>query len=337
VIVSERDLLTPLGERLLLYRSPRSEHDGGFADDVRAGLSAERKHLTPKYFYDELGSALFEAICYLPEYYLTRAEAEILEANAAAVIDLLERPLELIEFGSGSARKTRTIIGAALQRQERLQYHPVDISPTALLDSSAGLVAEYERLHVTAYASDYMTLLASARLSTSNRVLALFLGSNIGNYDPGEAAVLLRAMSSAFKPGDALLLGTDLKKDPRVLELAYNDPTGVTAAFNKNLLGRINRELCGHFDLDAFEHVARYDAARGAVDSFLVAGRGQSVPIEALELTVRLNAAEAIHTESSYKFDAADIGRLAQRSGFRVRSSWSDAGRRVAVSLLQVA
>jgi dimethylhistidine N-methyltransferase len=336
VIVSERDLLTPLGERLLLYRSPQQARSANFAEDVRAGLSAAPKHLAPKYFYDELGSALFEAICYLPEYYLTRAEAEVLESNAAEIVKVLQGPLELVEFGSGSARKTRAIIGAVLERQERLDYHPIDISATALLDSSTALVTEYERLHVTAYASDYVELLASARLSTSKRLLALFLGSNIGNYDPLEGARLLRAMSSAFKPGDALLLGTDLKKDPRVLELAYNDPTGVTAAFDKNLLGRINRELGGRFDLDAFEHVARYDGARGTVDSFLIAQRSQTVPIEALGLSVRLSAAESIHTESSYKFDSGDVERLAQRSGFRVERAWSDAAQRFLVSLLVV-
>jgi L-histidine Nalpha-methyltransferase len=198
------------------------------------------------------------------------------------------------------------------------------------------LVAEYERLHVTAYADDYFEVLSSARLSTSDRVLALFLGSNVGNYEPDEAEALLRAMSAAFKPGDALLLGTDLKKSSKVLELAYNDPTGVTAAFDKNLLGRINRELGGHFDLDAFDHVARYDAVRGVVESFLVARRGQTVPIAALGMEARFVASETIHTESSYKFAADDVIRLAARSGFRVEQRWTDSEERFAVSLLVI-
>ena len=336
MLVSQPYRLTPVGERLLLYAAPSRAAVASFADDVRGGLEGASKHLPPKYFYDELGSALFEAICYLPEYYLTRAEAEILEARAGEIAAALGGPIELVEFGSGSARKTRTIIGAALQRQARLEYHPIDISATALLDSATALVTEYERLHVTAYAGDYVELLASTRLRTSQRVLALFLGSNVGNYDPVQAVALLRAMSSAFKPGDALLLGADLKKDPRVLEPAYDDPTGVTAAFNKNLLGRINRELGGRFDLDAFGHEARYDAARGSVDSFLVARRGQVVPIEALGISVRLNVAETIHTESSYKFDGADIEQLAGGSGFRVERTWTDAGGRFSVSLLMV-
>jgi L-histidine N-alpha-methyltransferase len=323
-----------VSERFSLYRSPDRAGADSFADDVRAGLSAPRKHLMPKYFYDELGSALFEAICALPEYDLTRTEAEILERFAPEMVAALGEAVEIVEFGSGSARKTRALLAAALARQGRVSYHPIDISPSALLASSAALVAEYENLDVTAYASDYFDVLASAQLSTDGRVLGLFLGSNIGNYDPVAARTLLRAIAAAFKPGDALLLGTDLKKDAAVLERAYNDPTGVTAAFNKNLLARINRELGGHFDLDAFEHVARYDATRGAVDSFLTAQRGMTVPIDALGMDVRLTAAETIHTESSYKFNEHDIAVLAANSGFRVARRWTDDAVRFAVSLL---
>ena len=336
VIVPHLGELFPVSERFSLYRSPERAGVDSFGDDVRAGLCAPRKYLMPKYFYDELGSALFEAICALPEYDLTRTEADILERFAPEMSAALGEPVEIVEFGSGSARKTRALLAAALARQERVSYHPIDISPSALLASSAALVAEYERLDVTAYASDYFDVLASARLSTNGRVLALFLGSNIGNYDPVAANTLLRAIATAFKPGDALLLGTDLKKDAAALELAYNDPTGVTAAFNKNLLARINRELGGHFDLDAFEHVARYDATRGAVDSFLTAQRGMTVAIDALEMEVRLTAAETIHTESSYKFNERDIEAMATDGGFRVAQRWTDDAARFAVSLLTI-
>ena len=336
MILPDCDRTTALGDRFTLYRAPETAQVASFADDVRSGLTVGQKHLPPKYFYDDLGSALFEAICELPEYYLTRAETEILERYADGMIAALDGPLELVEFGSGSARKTRALIGAALERQSELTYHPIDISPGALVTSSSSLVAAYERITVTAYASDYVELLASARLRTSKRVLALFLGSNIGNYEPVAAEHLLRAMSSSFKRGDALLLGTDLKKDAAVLERAYNDPTGVTAAFDKNVLGRINRELGGAFDLDAFEHVARYDAARGCVDSFLVARRGMSVPVEGAGVIVRLRTSEPIHTESSYKFDLSDVEGLAARSGFRLARHWTDAERRFAVSLLLI-
>ncbi len=336
MIVPQRDDVSPLGERFSLYSSPAGVTSDNFADDVRTGLTAARKSLLPKYFYDELGSALFEAICILPEYYLTRAEAEILERYAPEMVAALEEPVEIVEFGSGSARKTRALLSAALTFQDTVSYRPIDISPSALIASSTALVAEYAGLEVTAYASDYFDVLASARLSTAGRVLALFLGSNIGNYDPAASRALLRAMSAAFKPGDGLLLGADLKKDAAELELAYNDPTGVTAAFDKNLLARINRELGGHFDLDAFEHVARYDALRGVVDSFLVARRGMNVAIDALNIDVRLSPAETIHTESSYKFDEHDIAALARDSGFTVARRWTDAAARFAVSLLVI-
>lgn len=334
MITPESASLVPVSDRFALYRAPERSATASFADDVRSGLTAPRKQLPPKYFYDELGSALFEAICVLPEYYLTRTEAEILECSASEIVAALGGVIELVEFGSGSARKTRALIAAALARQDRLEYHPIDISPAALIGSAAGLVAEYERLHVSAYASDYFDVLESASLRTSQRVLALFLGSNIGNYDPTAARVLLGAMSAAFKPGDGLLLGADLKKDASVLERAYNDPTGVTAAFNKNVLARINRELGGRFDLDGFVHAARYDATRGSVDSYLVAQRGMRVSVDALGIDLRFAATETIHTESSHKFDARDIASLASDCGFRVGATWMDREQRFAVSLL---
>ena len=336
MILHEHDQLTPVGERFLLYRAPAPIATASFADDVRSGLTARPKCLPPKYFYDELGSALFEAICALPEYDLTRNETQILERYASEMIGALDGPIEIVEFGSGSARKTRMLIGAALEVQKRVTYHPIDISPSALIGSATSLVAEYEGLDAVAYASDYFEVLESARLRTSKRVLALFLGSNIGNYEPVAGERLLRAMSSAFKPGDALLLGTDLKKDAAIMERAYNDPTGVTAAFDKNVLARINRELGGNFDLDAFEHVARYDGVRGVVESYLVAQRGMTVPIDALGLDVHFSTAESIHTESSYKFDRDDIARLAANSGFRVERMWTDDAQRFAVSLLVI-
>jgi len=328
--------LTPVSERFLLYRAPQPGLTASFADDVRAGLTAVPKRLAPKYFYDDLGSALFEAICELPEYYLTRVETQILERYADEMIAALPGPVELVEFGSGSARKTRVLVAAALAVQDELAYHPIDISASALIGSASVLAREFDRLSVTAYASDYVEVLASARLRTSKRVLAMFLGSNIGNYQPDAAAELLSRMSASFKPGDGLLLGTDLKKETSVLERAYNDPTGVTAAFDKNLLARINRELGGRFDLDAFSFAARYDAVRGSVDSFLVAQRGMTVPIVGLDLDVRFSPAETIHTESSFKFDARDIERLAARSGFRVQAVWTDDERRFAVTLLVI-
>jgi dimethylhistidine N-methyltransferase len=297
-------------------------------------LSRKPKRLSPMYFYDDLGSALFEAICKLPEYYLTRAESEIFERYANEISESIGGPLELVELGSGSATKTRLLIDQILARQSHLRYHAIDISSDALIASANVLTEAHPGLSVSAYAYDYVSLFDSSTLITRDRTLVLFLGSNIGNYDPLPAAELLRSVGRALKPKDAVLLGVDLKKSIEVLEAAYDDPTGVTAAFNKNILGRINRELGGDFDLNAFAHEVHYLPVRGAVDSFLVAQRAQSVRIEAIRATVDFAAGESIHTESSYKFSLDDIERLSHGTGFSLDRTWTDEQQRFAVNLL---
>jgi L-histidine N-alpha-methyltransferase len=321
-------------DRVVLLEDSRSARTATFAEDVRIGLSRKPKRLAPKYFYDDLGSALFEAICKLPEYYLTRAESEIFERYADEIVMSLEGPLELVELGSGSAVKTRLLIDRILARQPHLRYHAIDISPQALVASAQALTEAHPGLSVHAYAYDYTALFEAEALVTRDRTLVLFLGSNIGNYDPLPAAQLLRSVGRTLKSGDAMLLGVDLKKSIEVLEAAYNDPTGVTSAFNKNLLGRINRELGGNFDLEAFDHEVHYSPVRGSVDSFLVARRAHSVRIEAIDLTVSFAAGESIHTESSYKFSLDDIERLSHGTGFSLRRTWTDEQRRFAVNLL---
>jgi dimethylhistidine N-methyltransferase len=327
---------TNLSERFALYRDPHPERIATFAEDVRAGLGSRPYALSPKYFYDDLGSALFEAICRLPEYYLTRVERDLLVTYGREVVASLPAPLELVELGSGSALKTKIIIEAILERQPQLLYHPVDISPDALVESSLGLIAANDNLRIRAYASDYYALLRERRLATRERVLVLYLGSNIGNFKPGDARLLLELLGGALHSGDGLLLGYDLKKDSEILEAAYADATGVTAAFNKNLLGRINRELDGNFDLDAFRFRATYDQARGAVDSFLVSERRQQVRIGAADLRVPFSVGETIHTESSHKFTQAEIVALARECGYSERKTYTDAGARYALTLFTV-
>jgi L-histidine N-alpha-methyltransferase len=327
---------TAISARFALHRDPHPERVATFAEDVRAGLGARPYALSPKYFYDDLGSSLFEAICRLPEYYLTRVERDLLVTNGREIVASFPEPLELVELGSGSALKTKIIIESILERQPRLTYHPIDISPEALVESSLALIAANENLRISAYASDYSALLRARRLDTRDRVLALYLGSNIGNFRPADAAALLELLAGALHPGDGLLIGYDLKKDAGILEAAYDDPTGVTAAFNKNLLGRINRELDGDFDLDGFRFRATYDATHGAVNSFLVSRRRQSVRIGAAELTVPFSVGDTIHTESSYKFNREEIVELARRCGYRERKTFTDAGARYALSLFIV-
>jgi L-histidine N-alpha-methyltransferase len=307
-----------------------------FAEDVRSGLGTRPFSLSPKYFYDDLGSALFEAITRLPEYYLTRVERDLLATYGREIAGALAGPLELVELGSGSAVKTRVLIDAILERQPSLTFHPIDISPDAVTESSLALVGAYDALRVIAYASDYFPLLREKRLVTHGRVLVLFLGSNIGNFEPDEARELLRLLAAARHPGDGLLIGYDLKKDPSILELAYDDPTGVTAAFNKNLLARMNRELGGDFDLGAFRFVARWNEDRGAVQSFLVSERQQRVRIPAADVVVDFAAGDEIHTESSYKFTCEEIVALAASCGYAEKNTYTDAAGRYALSLLTV-
>jgi dimethylhistidine N-methyltransferase len=323
-------------DRFALHRDPSPARVATFAEDVRSSLGARPRSLSPKYFYDDLGSALFEAITRLPEYYLTRIERDLLATYGREIVAGFEGPLELVELGSGSAQKTRLLIDAILERQGRLTYHPIDISADAVTESALALAASYERLNVIAYASDYFPLLRDKRLTPNDRVLALFLGSNIGNFTPVVARQLLRLLSDALSPGDGLVLGYDLKKDPTILELAYDDPTGVTAAFNKNLLARMNRELNADFDLRAFRFAARWSEEHGAVESFLVSERTQRVRIPAAGLDIVFASDETIHTESSYKFTREEIAALARDSGLHEKTTYSDSGGRYALGIFTV-
>lgn len=325
---------TAVSDRFELVEVPRSKGAPSFAQDVAAGLTARPKRLSSKYLYDEVGSALFEAITVLPEYYLTRAETEILREWGWQIVRVLDSPIDFLELGSGSAVKTRLLIGEALRVQGRLRYSPIDISTEALRASSMALVEAYPGLAVRAYAGDYFDVLASRALRFDRRVLAMFMGSNIGNYEPEQAARILSLLRDALRPGDGLLIGIDLKKDPSILELAYDDPAGVTAAFNRNLLARMNRELGANFDAKNFEYHVRYDEARGAVDAFLEARGPARVHVSAKQLDVEFVAGERIHTESAYKYAPSDIAQLATTTGFTTASSWTDRAGRFSVNLL---
>ena len=312
--------------------------DDSFAEDVRRGLTAEPKSLPPKYFYDALGSQLFEAICLLPEYYLTRAEGEIFERHAAEIADAAAggSRLTLVELGSGSASKTRRLIDALLARQERLTYVPVDISTAALEASAHALLQDYPRLSVTAYAGDYDSALPrlGENFEPGARALVLFLGSNVGNFDRGAARDFMRRLRAALREGDALLLGADLKKAPDVLEAAYDDPLGVTAAFNLNVLARANGELGADFQLRRFRHVALYDEREGRVEMHLESTREQTVLIGALGLRVHFRAGERVHTENSYKYSPEELSELAAAAGFTLTRTWLDEGGRFSSNLL---
>ena len=312
-------------ERLRIHKLGHTNALDEFADDVRAGLTASPKRLFPKYFYDALGSQLFEAICLLPEYYPTQAENEILARYSNEIVSSFEGYKTLLEMGSGSASKTRSIIEAILRRQPDLLFIPVDISATALENSSRVLLQSYPALRIEAYAGDYYAGLAALReRPQGTRTLALFLGSNIGNFDTDEAHNFLHSLRSVLRAGDALLLGADLKKDAAVLEAAYDDSLGVTAAFNLNLLVRINRELDGDFDTRKFRHVVTYDQNAGCVETYAESLQKQSVRLRKLELEVHFAKGERTHTENSFKYDLEGLSRLAADTGFTREQTWMD-------------
>jgi dimethylhistidine N-methyltransferase len=321
-------------QRLYIHNLVKRDPLANLADDVRKGLAAQPKRFLPKYFYDELGSQLFEAICLLPEYYLTRAENEIFQRYASEIVAAVDGQITLVEMGSGSASKTRLIIETILQRQSQLVFMPVDISRSAIESSSRILLQSYPRLTIDAYAADYFTGLAELGKKPRKRTLALFLGSNISNFDIDEALRFLRAMRSVLNKGDALLLGADLKKDPAILEAAYNDALGVTSAFNLNVLARINRELGGTFDLHKFKHLAFYNEAMGRIEIYIESLFNQTVRIEKLDLEVEFAMGELIHTENSYKYDLDGIARLASETGFSCSRTWLDSQERFSSNLL---
>jgi L-histidine Nalpha-methyltransferase len=308
-----------------------------FAADVRAGLSARHKHLSCRYFYDAEGSRLFEQICELPEYYLTRAELSILQARADEIAASCPDDAALVELGSGSATKTRTLIEAMLRGRDRVRYVPIDISRSMLEESSRALLDAYADVEITAIAAEYRAGLRWLRHQREQPKLVLWLGSNVGNFGRRDAARFLRGVRASLSAGDRLLMGVDLRKARAVLEAAYDDAAGVTAAFNLNLLARINRELGGQFDLDGFAHRARWNERLGRIEIHIVSRRAQVVRIAALGMDVAFRAGEAIYSESSYKYSVAEIERLARAAGLVVERRWLDEGRRFSLNLLALA
>jgi L-histidine Nalpha-methyltransferase len=313
-------------ERLTIVNRPVATGDGGpsFAEAVRLGLLGRPKTLPWQYFYDERGSVLFEQICRLPEYYLTRTEDAILREHADAMVAGWDRAPTMIELGSGSSSKTRRLIAAAIRRHGALHYVPIDVSATILAESARGLVARFPTLRVTGYVANYRDELARVAAQVPGPKLWVFLGSSLGNYEGDDAAGLLGQMARASGPDDRLLLGTDLDKDPRILEAAYDDFRGVTAQFNRNLLARINRELGADFVPEQFDHRAVYRRDAGRVEMHLVSRIDQDVQIPGADLTVRFAEGESIHTESSHKYTPDGLRALAGRSGFAEETTWGD-------------
>ena len=299
--------------------------------DALAGLTAAPRSLPPKWFYDAQGSALFEKITGLPEYYPTRAERSILRATAPEIAELSGAAV-LVELGSGSSEKTRLLLSALRAGGTLRGYVPVDVSESALALAAGALSAEYPGLAIHAVVSDFEASLGLPADGDGPRLVA-FLGSTIGNMVPAERAAFLARVRSRLRPGDAFLLGTDLVKDPAVLVAAYDDSAGVTAAFNKNVLAVLNAELGADFDLDAFEHVARWDSDNEWIEMRLRSVPAQQARVRDLGLVVRFAAGEEMRTEVSAKFRRAGVEAELAAAGLATRAWWTDAQGQFGLSL----
>lgn len=308
-----------------------------FAQDVRDGLTnPHQKELPSKYLYDTVGSALFEVISALPEYGITRADERLLRKHAQDIVAQLPHPLVVAELGSGSGRKTRWIL-EALSRRQRTFYYPIEISSSALAMCRREL-GDMDSISIVGFEREYLDglLEVAARRERGQHILVLFLGSTIGNFDRPAGTRFLAELRRILQPGDALLLGTDLEKPIPDLIAAYDDPLGVTAAFNLNLLARINRELGADFDLAQFEHVARFNPHARSIEMHLRSRQRQVVTILEPGLTVAFGEDETIWTESSHKYSPHELFAIAEEAGFHCEAQWIDREWPFAENLLEI-
>lgn len=296
-----------------------------FCAEVAAGLAQPgQKELPSKYLYDEIGSALFEVVCLLPEYGLSRAGMRLLQRNSDEIVERLPREILVAELGSGTGQKTLWLL-EALSRRDRVHYYPIDISRKALTRCQQEL-GHLEMVSIVGFERAYLEGLkeVAGRRKNSEALLVLFLGSTIGNFDRPAGEQFLKEVRAVLQPGDALLLATDLEKPEKELVAAYDDPAGVTAAFNKNLLARINRELEADFDLGQFDHLARWDSAERRIEMHLRSKIWQCVFVKQAGLRVHLREGETIWTESSHKYQPQEVKRMGERAGFRCDRQWLD-------------
>lgn len=328
-----QDSVTGISSRSSTRRAgPTAEERTRFLADALAGLTRRRKELPSKYFYDVTGSRLFDEICDLDEYYLTRTEREIMARHAPEMAVAIGPGCLLIEFGSGSSVKTRDLLD---HLEDPAGYVPVDISRDHLLESAAALGRDYPDLEIRPVAADFTAPFSLPRMSRRElRRLVYFPGSTIGNLHPTEVPAFLEGVVRLVGPGGGLLIGVDLKKDPAVLHRAYNDAQGVTAAFNLNLLARMNRELGADFDFDQFRHEAVYDESKGRIEMHLVSLADQEVTVG--DSTIRFRRGESILTEYSYKYDLEQFRGVAAASGLEVVRVWTDERRAFSVQYLKV-
>jgi len=318
---------------LRFIHAPVAKAEDSLAQAVATGLSLPQKALPSRFFYDVAGSRLFERIMRLPEYYLTRCETEILQRYSDQIVAHAGDDCQVVEFGSGNSEKTRLLLRAAVERQRSVEYVPIDISTEFLRAAAEELLDEVDGLRVTAIDGDYLDALDALPPHKGSR-LFLFLGSSIGNFEPADAVHFLESIGRVMRDQDRLLVGIDLRKSPAIIEPAYNDAEGVTERFNKNMLARINRELCGHFDLSLFEHRAPWIEEHSRIEMRLVSTQNQEVSIDGLDRVFSLKEGEYIHTENSHKWSQEMFTSMLAQAGLGISHTWNDEKTWFALNLL---
>ena len=327
---------------MLIYNNENFIINNEFAENVEKGLLDKPKHVSPKFFYDKIGSKLFEEICDQPEYYLNRVEAQILKNSATEIINALDKKaISVIELGNGNSQKTRILLQPFLANWKTVSYFPIDVSLKMLKKSIRDLSREYPNLRIYGVCSDYVKGLIKinefmkTKKNIPDKRLIIFLGSSIGNFDPKGAKAFLHALSKYIRRDDALLIGFDLEKDKSILERAYDDKRGVTSQFNLNVLSRINKELDGNFDLSSFEHKSFYNLREHRIEMHLESKLDQNVRIGGIGKEINFKHGETIHTENSYKYSKPRLYRLVKSAGLQVIANFTDPKQQYSLILLK--
>ena len=322
-----------LGERLSYYEPSGNKSQKTFAQELSISIRQKQKAINPKFFYDQKGSQLFEKICVLPEYYLTRTEISILKQIDGKLQSYLDGNFRLVELGSGSSQKTRLLIDMLTRLQKHVEYFPIDISKI-LKTSSAALQSDYKKLHITGIIDNYENGLEFVKNYDDMKNLIVFLGSSFGNFDPENGIRFLQKINSSMKKDDLFLVGLDLVKDKNVLRQAYNDSQGITAQFNLNVLSRINSELGGNFDTSKFVHHVVYNENQNKIELYLRSLSKQTVEIPNADLMLEIDEDELIHTENSHKYTISQIKQMFTITGYQIKDMWNDDNRYYSLVLL---
>jgi dimethylhistidine N-methyltransferase len=315
--------LYEVNSRLRYFKPTSAKKEKTFEQEISRGLNQKEKSISPKYFYDLKGSALFDKICNLPEYYLTRTETKILKNIGNELKDFLPKNIRLVELGSGSAVKTRLLLDVLSNTQNKTEYFPIDISDI-LQESSQKLLEDYEDLSITGIIDTYEGGLEFIEEFDDNPNLIAFLGSSYGNFTPEFGFAFLQKLSSIMKHNDLFLIGLDLVKDKKVLEKAYDDSEGITSSFNLNVLSRINDELSADFDLSKFSHHVIYNEEKQRIEMYLCSMKNQTVQIKNADLSLDFQKDELIHTEHSHKYSISQIENIMHKAGFKLEKIWQD-------------